>query len=204
MDRRTPPAVAINATITRGFAVDRLTDIEKSWESERTSLAASLQAAGQPIENAHWDWRNKVQFYPPGWHCFAAIECESEVQGLMAVETRLRPSRLNPGQGIAYVDFLEAAPWNRREPVDRSINAVQEPRFGGVGTLLIAEAIRMNLGQTTSGRIGLHSLPDAEDFYSNRCRMVRIGPDDEYHGLVYFEYPDGVVASWLTSVGLSA
>lgn len=122
----------------------------------------------------------------------------------MALETKLRPSALDPTNWVVYVDFVEAAPWNRREPPDRNQHTIQSPRFTGVGTLLIAEAIRASMGRGANGRIGLHSLPAAEDFYASRCKMTRLGSDPNYHGLAYFEYPEGVAAPWLTDVGFSA
>ncbi|VTR96316.1 Uncharacterized protein OS=Methylomonas sp. FJG1 GN=JT25_10440 PE=4 SV=1 [Gemmata massiliana] len=60
----------------------------------------------------------------------------------------------------------------------------------------------MSIGATACGRVGLHSLPQAEDFY-NRCGMTRIGPDPHYYDLVYFEYPDGVAGAQLTAMRLS-
>ncbi len=62
----------------------------------------------------------------------------------------------------------------------------------------------MSIGQTAGGRVGLHSLPASEEFYSSRCGMTCIGPDPTYHDLVYFEYPDGVATRWLTTAGFSA
>ena len=203
-DRRVTPATVVPVAVTRGLTADRLAGIERSWGPARDALARVAMSTGHALENAHWDWRNKVRHYPPGWHCLVAVECEGETQGLMAVETMLRPSRLDPGRWVVYVDFLEAAPWNRREPPDRRLPAVQELRFGGVGTLLIGEAVRMSVGQAANGRIGLHALPDAEEFYAGRCGMTRLGPDPGYHHLVYFEYPEGVAVRWLTDVGLSA
>lgn len=115
----------------------------------------------------------------------------------MAVETRLRRSALRPQDWVLYVDFIEVAPWN--VPVQG-----RPPQFAGVGTLLIGEAVRMSMGQTANGRVGLHSLPQAEAFYATTCGMARIGPDAGYNDLVYFEYPDDAGAQWLTNRGLSA
>lgn len=198
IDRRITPPSVIHAAIIRGFSRDRLAEVEQSWGPARDALAVTAQTAGTDLENRCWNWRNKVQAYPPGWHCFVAVEYDGQVQGLMAVKTQLRSSRLNSERWALYVDFVEAAPWNLRLP------AIQEPRFGGVGTLLIGEAVRMSFGRAANGRVGLHALPKAEDFYDARCKMTRIGPDPDYHNLVYFEYPDNVAAEWLTDVGLSA
>jgi hypothetical protein len=191
--------------LTRGYPVtDAYLDvIERLWGPDRARLAREVAAQGEVLESAHWDWRNKVR-RQPHWHCLVTIECDGQVQGIMAVENLLRPSSLTPGAAVLYVDYLETAPWNYRVPQDRNKRAVQVPRYTRVGTLLIGEAIRMSLGAAAGGRVGLHGLPQAEDFYVRRCGMTRIGPDPMYHDLVYFEYPDGVAAARLTAMELSA
>jgi hypothetical protein len=204
IDRRTNPQSTIDVAVTRGIPRSRLAEVERTWNPARAALNTAVRAAGFGLENSHWDWRNKLQYYPSDWHCLVAIEAAGDVQGLMALETKLRSSALRPSTWIVYVDFVEAAPWNRREPPDRRHQPIQSPRFAGVGTLLIGEAIRASMGRATNGRIGLHALPGAEDFYALRCRMARIGSDPNYHGLTYFEYPEGVAVQWLTDVGFSA
>jgi hypothetical protein len=97
----------------------------------------------------------------------------------MAVENLLRRSQPAPPSWGLYVDYLEVAPWNYRVPQDRSKPVVRDRRFKGVGVFLLGEALRMSVGATAGGRVGLHSLPQAEDFYS-RCEMTRIGPDPNY------------------------
>ena len=37
------------------------------------------------------------------------------------------------------------------------------------------------------GRIGLHSLPQANGFYANACGMTDLGADADHQGLRYFE-----------------
>jgi hypothetical protein len=41
--------------------------------------------------------------------------------------------------------------------------------------------------QDFRGRIGLHSLPAAEEFYGTVCGMTDLGRDESYQGLRYFE-----------------
>jgi hypothetical protein len=53
------------------------------------------------------------------------------------------------------------------------------------------------------GQIGLHSLPQAEGFYQNRCRMTRYPHDPNYYQLAYFEYTKEQAARWLAETGLS-
>jgi hypothetical protein len=65
----------------------------------------------------------------------------------------------------------------------------------------MAEAIHVSLGRGADGRVGLHSLPQAERFYSERCGMVRVGRDiPPYPDLVYFEYFERAGADWLLRV----
>jgi len=206
VDCRVDPPVYIPASITRGFPINSnsMDSIERLWGPARVELASAMSAAGEHLESQHWRWHNKALQYPPEWHCLVAIECEKQVQGLMALNTLLRPSILSPGGWVVYVDYVEKAPWNFRVPSNRNLPASKTPRFAGIGPLLIAEAIRMSIGKTASGRVGLHALPEAESFYSSRCGMRRIGPDPLYHNLVYFEYPEGVASQWLTDTGFSA
>lgn len=205
IDRRgQSPDTDFPVVVARGLPLARVAQIERDWNPARSALVDALAATGHHLESAHWDWRNKVRHYPPGWHCFVAVEVDGETQGLMAVETALRPSAFDPARWAVYVDFIEVAPWNRREPSDRDAPAVQTPRFSGVGALLLGEAVRMSMGELANGRVGLHSLPSAEEFYSARCGMTRIGPDSAYHDLVYFEYPEGAASRWLTTMRFSA
>lgn len=42
------------------------------------------------------------------------------------------------------------------------------PRLRGVGTALVTAAVALSEDEGFKGRIGLHSLPQAEDFYRRR------------------------------------
>jgi hypothetical protein len=121
-----------------------------------------------------------------------AVSTENEVQGLLAVLRRPQRSRMRDDY-VVYLDYLESAPWNLR-------NTGQPPRFLGVGTVLMAEAIRMSHEEGFEGRVGLHSLPQAETFYE-KCKMTRVGIDPRYYDLIYFEYAGQHGLDWLKSLG---
>src|SRR5437773_8751001 len=87
------------------------------------------------------------------------------------------------------VDYLESAPWNLR------CSSIL-PRLMGVGTVLIAEAVRLSLELGLEGRVGLHSLPQAEAFYKIRCGMTEFGADPGYFDLTYFEYNGQQATAW--------
>ena len=89
---------------------------------------------------------------------------------------------------------MESAPWNLK-------GASAPPRFMGIGTVLIAEAVRLSLEMGLEGRVGLHSLPQAESFYKNRCRMTEFGADPGYYDLTYFEYTGQQATDWLVALG---
>lgn len=135
-------------------------------------------------EHAHWIWERKWRAASSQSH-FLGIECAGEMQALMVVRTdnicRLPVQR---GLPLIYVDYLAAAPWNLTE-------VISPPRFRRCGLVLIAAAIRLSIRRGYNGRIGLHSLPQAEDFYRNRCAMIDLGEDLNYEGLRYLEMTNG-------------
>ncbi|MBX9627105.1 MAG: hypothetical protein K2X82_25105 [Gemmataceae bacterium] len=198
VDGRANPPAPVPAAVVRGLPPDRLGDVERAWEPARDALAVAARAAGVPLEHDHWRWTRKDPAVRADDLLLVAVEAGGEVQGLMAVQATLRPAVRTPGRWVLYVDYIEAAPWNLKVP------GVQTRRYKAVGTLLIGEAVRLSMGRAAGGRIGLHSLPGVEGFYEGECGMTRVGPDPLYHDLVYFEYPDGVAAEWLTARGLSA
>jgi len=57
--------------------------------------------------------------------------------------------------------------------------------------MLIMTAIQLSLDEGFRGRIGLHSLPQSEDFYRKIVRMNDLGADTSYPGSIplrYFEF----------------
>jgi hypothetical protein len=189
--RLDPPEI-IAARVIHDLAAARLSEIETDWNPARTVVAHTHPGA----EHTHWDWRNKAESVAAGVCRLVAIQHDGQTQGLMAVSTGPRPGALaGPGRSILYVDYVEVAPWNLRLPA-------QSPRFTGVGKALLAEAVRLSVASGFMGRVGLHSLPQAEAFYAAGCGMTRTGPDAGYHNLVYFEYTEGEAARFLTGVEL--
>jgi hypothetical protein len=121
-----------------------------------------------------------------------AVEAKCDVQGMMAVLRTPRHSHASR-KDVVYVDYLESAPWNLKI-------STNQPRFLGVGTVLIAEAIHLSLEMGLEGRVGLHSLPQAETFYKGRCRMSKFGADPSYSDLTYFEYTGQQAIEWMATI----
>lgn len=154
---------------------------EKTWKPIMKAHCVERVLSDKP-EDSHWDWRRKSTAWRPllGFHSFA-ITCHDELQGLMLVSD-IRSARLASqfGKPLVYVEFISTAPWNRSE--------VQKPlRYRGVGGIFIDAAIQLSLDSGFCGRIGLHSLPQAIDFYKKGCGMSELGIDYAHEKLMYFE-----------------
>ena len=183
VERGAPEAAKLLDTITE----EQLADWEGEWLPELFKGMQRLRRAGVERrhwpQSRHWDWRRKVaalqgMLANPGF----CIVCDGMTQGIMIVDTVKRRCRFEKqeGQHLVYVEFVENAPWNRAE-------LLGPPRYRGVGSILLRAAVRLSEEFGFHGRIGLHSLPQANDFYANTCGMTDLGADPGYEGLRYFE-----------------
>lgn len=189
--KRVSDGAPIEAEIHEPIAPAHLDGWQRTWrpmiDATRATLAARRAPLAEYPESAHWDWSKKVSVLGgfAAYRTFALV-AEGDLQGLLVVETVQHRARLNDEQGrrglnLAYVEFVEAAPWNRPEHA-------RPTRFRGAGSILIAAAIQVSRDEGYRGRLGLHSLPQAEPFYRDVVGMQDFGPDDSYPGrLRYFE-----------------
>ena len=109
----------------------------------------------------HWDWTTKMKEVEGllGTACYC-ISCDDETQGMMRIDltkTARLPDQMN--MPLVYIDYLEVAPWNWDEFY------ADPAKYRGVGPVLISAAINRSLEEGFQGRIGLHSLPQAIEFY---------------------------------------
>ena len=171
----------VEAVLADSIESNHLADFEQLWKS----------FPGAPEkEHKHWDWRKKVDYYSGqlSYNCFA-LECDGKTQGMMIVNMMERcrlPQHTN--KHLVYIEFIATAPWNLR-----SVTDVQ--KYKGVGLTLIAAAINRSIDEGNHGRIGLHSLPQADGFYRERCGMIDLGPDASYspkYPLRYFEMTESL------------
>ena len=165
----------------------QLADWEGEWMPDLFNAIQRLSRAGVERQywpqSRHWDWRRKVEelqgiLADPGF----SIVCNGMTQGMMIVDTAEHRCRIDSQkrQHLVYVKFVENAPWNRPE-------LFPTPRYRGVGSILIRAAVALSEESEFRGRIGLHSLPQADGFYANTCGMTDLGTDPDYQGLRYFE-----------------
>ena len=165
----------------------QLADWEGEWVPELFKAVQRLRRMGVDRrhwpQSRHWDWRKKIEALQgmlahPGF----SVVCDGMTQGMMIVDTTTKRCRIDSQKGrhLVYVEFVENAPWNRPELFD-------PPRYRGVGSVLIRAAIALSEELEFHGRIGLHSLPQANGFYANTCGMTDLGADPGYENLRYFE-----------------
>lgn len=179
---------AVSAELLDAITEQQLVDYEGEWLPEQFKALQQLRRAGVERkhwpQSRHWDWRRKTSDLQGmlGNQGFSIV-CDELTQGMMFVDTVARRCKLpeQSGQHLVYVDFIENAPWNRRELLSGA------PRYRGVGTILMRVAIELSISEEFKGRIGLHSLPQANAFYANTCGMTDLGADQNYQGLRYFE-----------------
>jgi hypothetical protein len=171
----------LHERIDAGYALQ----VDDDWKAHFAAEEARAEAENRSVpvlEHGHWEWGEKVKDSAHLLSCpTLAIECANQTQGLMLLKTDghfgMLPEEI--GKPLVYVVYLASAPWNLRTLVGR-------PRFAGVGLVLLHAAIQMSLDNEFKGRIGLHSLPQAEGFYK-RHGFQCLGVDPEKEGLKYYE-----------------
>lgn len=174
-----------------GIKPEDVTSFEQRWLPPMRAKIEELRQAGTltpqeatrwNVADAYWQWPAKVRDRAGElqWASYA-LRCGGDTQGLMFMNLVYKcrlPQQLK--QHMVYVDLVSTAPWNRPR-------LMPNPLYGGVGTILVTEAIIRSLTEGYKGRIGLHSLPGAESLYQQKFKMDCLGPDPAYDDLLYFE-----------------
>jgi hypothetical protein len=168
---------------------DHLIQAEAEWRPIVVEAARRLPPEQRP-RHYHWNWTGKEHELHLLANRFYGITCDNSLQGLMKLESVRHVCRIPEqlGKPLAYVDYLEVAPWN--------IKAIMQPlsratQYGAVGTRLIEAAVGFSEGEGFQGRIGLHSLPTSERFYVEVCGMTPVARDPTKQNLLWCEFtPD--------------
>lgn len=165
-------------------------DFVNQWKPIFDAKMNELKAAGRftdeaskefSLQDAHWLWPEKaaVASAPGPLHGFA-LECQSKTQGLMiAAPFGFAKEESQRGRPITQVLLISTAPWNRPQ-------LVQSPTYKGVGRILLSAAISLSIEEEHGGRIGLHALSGAEEWYRDACGMTDLGFEAEKN-MHYFE-----------------
>ena len=176
----------VEAELHDAIEASQLVDWQTKWQPALITVLQELDRRGVPIgqwpQSWHWDWRKKTAAVQ-GLLAFRGfcVVAGGVTQGLAQVNlTKEAREAGQAGKPLVYIDYLEVAPWNRPD-------LGQQLHFRGVGTALLSAVVALSKEEDFRGRIGLHSLPQAEPFYQDRCGMTDLGPDAAYQGLRYFE-----------------
>jgi hypothetical protein len=186
-----------DALLLTDLAPSALVEVEKEWGPMRRGAARRIYQAGRLQEvprHFHWDWGEKSKKLGLLAYRFFGIECEKKMQGLLMVMVAGKQARLPPdaGRPLVYIDYLESAPWN-------VIPLVDEPQYAGVGMVLMRAAVQLSYDEGFHGRIGLHALEQAEEFYRDKCGMQGCGPDPGYEDLPYYEMTREIAARFTSN-----
>ena len=187
------------ATLYSPIELTNVEDFERYWQPAMQAKIATFTTpkdiANANLQDACWDWRGKHQARANrfDWESFT-VESDGQTQGLMFLRTyglSRESSQLN--LPLIYIDLLSVAPWNRHGFTDT-------PKYKGIGPLLFGAALSSSISEGFQGRLGLHSLPQSESWYRDRCKMSELGPDKAYPGnLVYFEFTPVQAQAYLTN-----
>jgi len=158
-------------------------DFETLWrpmlKEARRRVDTWEEAALVDAQDSHWEWVEKaVEAERIMGRDTFAIEAAGVTQGLMLVDVgfgRLPDLR---GKELVYIDLLATAPWNRPK-------LTPDARYKGVGRVLVGTAISLSVDLGFGGGIGLHSLPQSEDWYRG-VGFTDVEFDDA-KGMRYFE-----------------
>ena len=153
---------------------EHLFQIETIWKG-------MLIALQEPDKAWNWDYKLRLATHEARFEAYV-VEIDGLAQGVILVETQWHRSQVAAAARprLVYVEYLAAAPWNRREIED-------PPDFVGVGRALMTFSRRRSAALGYEGRVGLHALPTAKGFY-DKLNMPDYGADPEQDELVYFEY----------------
>jgi hypothetical protein len=192
----------IAAQLLDGIRPEDMLIVEGAWSSERSIVMQELLTKRVPRDNwpqsLHWCWREKARKLRLLETNGYGISCEQQWQGVMLTKTASAVSRLGSDRGkpLVYIDYIEVAPWNWAIP---EIGRMRQ--FRGIGSVLFWRAVKQSQDEGFHGRVGLHSLPQAESFYQ-RFGMTCIGPDASKQNLLYYELSRQEAQRHLTEGGI--
>ncbi len=192
---------AVDAELHDSLSLDDLLAAEEVWAPERVRvIRACLKNGIKPEDvpqSVGWNWSTKalsLQRYAPGpfsSHRLFGLKCQESWQGLLLACCVGHYSKLEEEQKeVVYVDFVETAPWNWELSA-----AGRTADYKGVGRQLFELAVRWSDDLGFRGRVGLHSLPQADSFYRSGCGMTELAPDPKQ--LRYFELSESQARAFL-------
>lgn len=179
------------------FDLEQLTKI---WEPYMNHVWMEAHIRKLEIDipdHVDWDWAQKFDVADAG-SAFIGIEYRDFMQGMLVLDTNghVCKDADNQGQKGIYVSYLAAAPWN----IGRFMRAIhRKPILRGIGPILMKQSILISQFLQYEGRLILHSVPRAEEFYRKSCCMKDLGPENyNSETLRRFEMTKSLAESYLS------
>ena len=183
------------ARIVHGLDQRNHDDFERHWQpmlqARRAQFSDNAAACAGNVQDWHWDWifeSYKAQ-RTLGYDTFG-IECDGRTQALMVVDSNqfaLHPAQ--KGKELVHIARLASAPWNRTR-------TVESPKYKGAGRTLVATAVSLSIELEFGGRVGLHALPQSEDWY-RRYGFLEVPDPSPNNTLKYLEMTVDAAAKFL-------
>ena len=167
-DGRVDPPVFVTATVIRRVQPTRLAEVETLWTPARAELAAVIETGGEYLENSHWNWVGKIPRVEAGELFLVGVECEGQVQGLMAIPFQPRLTTLTPGERLVYIDYVEARP-------GISVPG-HPPRFSVSGSAAIVRP------SSSAGNWDCAAASGCTRFHKRKCLPGEVWNDATGHG----------------------
>ncbi|MDC5809273.1 N-acetyltransferase [Vibrio europaeus] len=112
------------------------------------------------LDDSHWEWLTKSCVWKTNEYKWFFLYIDDSPQSACVIY-HPKTSAIEHSKNIYYIEFLAAAPWNRRNPMSPQ-------RFKSVGKTTLkhvqeycSNELNWNLG------FSLHSLPKAESYYQH-------------------------------------
>lgn len=137
--------------------------IRPARQSDKVLWSGWISSMPRGAEDGRWPWDKFIDLALAWPDTFAtyALEAAGDLQGLRVLEV----SGGVVDQYGTHAMRVSTAPWNRPP----------NPRFRGVGSLLVGVAILRSIADGHDGYIHCESLPGAEWFHEQKNGMVRFG-----------------------------
>lgn len=192
-----------NLVISNGYNFAKSLSCDQNWKNYFQDIYAYLMKLDEKkaqdvlarinVQDWHWEWSNKTAYTKLDSHYeWFYLEIESSVEAVCLIFFP-KESILKPADNIFYIEFVAVAPWNRYTPLE-------EKRYVGLGSLLLTQAIKfLSQKYQHTGRFCLHSLSQAESFYSSKLKMQHLAVGDKPN-LKYFEMPEDAISLFLGEV----
>ncbi len=186
---------SVDAELLSPVNTEDLVEAESKWLPKLRDVYTEMIAQGQLDRVYAWQsrWKSKDEILNDPNYLVIGVKASNQIQGLAKLIVKGHSSKVDGVSPIVYLDFVESAPWN----VKRYMNILgQNPRFKDAGLELLKATVRHSQAIGCEGRVGLHSLPESEDFY-RYAGMFEHGKDANKGDLVYFEFAEAKAMNFI-------